>query len=130
MCQQVNCKRLWPQVDVFRFRSATIHRAHDFLARGIAQCMCDPRMAVAAFQRQRQFAIDFVEFCAVRDEIANPLWSFANDELHNLLITQSFPGCDRISHMVGEIIERIKNSCDTTLGVRAVGLLQRERAQS
>lgn len=47
-------------------RMLTIHRAHDFLARGIAQCMCDPRMAVAAFQRQRQFAIDFVEFFCAR----------------------------------------------------------------
>ena len=85
---------------MFRFGGATIHGAHDLLPSGVTQCVCHARMTVTAFQCQRQFAIDFVELCTVRDQIANALRCFADDQFHDRLITQSFPGSHCICHVI------------------------------
>ena len=124
MREQIQRKRLRPEIDMRSLGRATVHGPHDFLSGGITERVGDSRMAVTALQSQRQLAVDFVEFRAVRNQFANSLRGFADHQFHDLRMAQPFACGNRVGDVTGEIIERPQNSGNAPLSVRTVRMLQ------
>jgi hypothetical protein len=98
---------------------------HDFEAGGVAKCMNDSPMAMAALAAEHQLTLFGIELRAPFDKLLNMMRRFADDHFDDFAIAQVGPRDERILNVAREIVLGIDDTRDAALGVRAIGFLHR-----
>ena len=122
--EQVQDERVFPDRHVAQLSRPFDHRPHHFLAGGVAQCMDDPKVAVSAFATQDQLSGFGIETGSPLNQFANPLRGLAHHHFHNLWIAQPAARANRVLGVSFELVVRIDNAGNASLGVGAGGLLE------
>ena len=101
-------------------------RLRQLLARRVAVGVEDARVAVPAFEAERQVvrvAGLLVEMRAPLQQFEHALGPFFDDDAHGLVIAEADADDFRVAHVRFDRIERLEHRRDAALGVPGVGLL-------